>query len=127
MQILKDSFGIHEKALQVRNQRMELIARNISNSDTPHFKARDLDFRKAMDDAMRPPIQATQGAHFRTGDIGGADALRYRVPFNASADGNTVEMSVEQARYGKAAADYQATLMFLEQRIGGIRKALRGE
>ncbi|NCW40550.1 MAG: flagellar basal body rod protein FlgB, partial [Betaproteobacteria bacterium] len=28
---------------------------------------------------------------------------------------------------GKAAGDYQATLQFLENRIGGIRKALRGE
>jgi flagellar basal-body rod protein FlgB len=34
---------------------------------------------------------------------------------------------VEQAHYGKAAADYQATLNFLENRISGIRKALRGD
>ena len=55
------------------------------------------------------------------------DGLRYRIPFNTAMDGNTVEMSVEQAHYGKAAAEYQATLSFLESRIGGIRKALRGE
>ena len=55
------------------------------------------------------------------------DGMRYRVPFNASVDGNTVEISVEQAKYGKAAADYQATLTFLESRVAGIRKALRGE
>ena len=42
-------------------------------------------------------------------------------------DGNTVEMAVEQAQFSKATADYQATLMFLESRISGIRKALRGE
>jgi len=51
----------------------------------------------------------------------------YRTPFNASVDGNTVELTVEQARYGKAAADYQATLSFLQDRVGGVRKALRGE
>ena len=51
----------------------------------------------------------------------------YTVPFNSSVDGNTVEMSVEQAKYGKAAADYQATLRFLEGEMSGIRKALRGE
>ena len=51
----------------------------------------------------------------------------YRIPFDTSFDGNTVEMNVEQAQYGKAAADYQATLNFLENRISGIRKALRGE
>ena len=51
----------------------------------------------------------------------------YTVPFNSSVDGNTVELSVEQAKYGKAAAQYQATLRFLEGEISGIRKALRGE
>jgi flagellar basal-body rod protein FlgB len=55
------------------------------------------------------------------------DGLLFTVPFNASTDGNTVEMAVEQAKFGKATADYQATLMFLENRISGIRKALRGE
>jgi flagellar basal-body rod protein FlgB len=51
----------------------------------------------------------------------------YRTPFNVSFDGNTVELNVEQAKYGKSAGDYQATLNFLEQRVSGIRKALRGE
>jgi flagellar basal-body rod protein FlgB len=36
-------------------------------------------------------------------------------------------MSVEQANYGKAAADYQATLNFLENRVSSVRKALRGD
>lgn len=127
MQILNNTFGIHEKAVQVRNQRMELLARNIANADTPHYKARDVDFKQVMQDALRPPMAATASGHYTSGDLAGSDGLRYRVPFNAAADGNTVEMSVEQAHYGKAAADYQATLMFLESRISGIRKALKGE
>ena len=36
-------------------------------------------------------------------------------------------MSVEQAQFGKAATDYQATLQFLEGRISGVKKALRAE
>ena len=51
----------------------------------------------------------------------------YRVPLNASFDGNTVESSVEQANYGKTAADFQASLTFFESRVASIRKALRGE
>jgi flagellar basal-body rod protein FlgB len=51
----------------------------------------------------------------------------YRIPYDTSFDGNTVEMNVEQAKFGQAAADYQATLNILESRIGGIRKALRGD
>jgi flagellar basal-body rod protein FlgB len=52
---------------------------------------------------------------------------KYRVPFNASFDGNTVEMNVEQAKFGQVAADYQTTLNILENRVSGIRRALRGD
>jgi len=34
---------------------------------------------------------------------------------------------VEQARYGRAVVDYQASVQFLENKISGLRKALRGE
>jgi flagellar basal-body rod protein FlgB len=53
--------------------------------------------------------------------------MRYRIPFNVAFDGNTVELNIEQAQYGKAAADYQATLQFLEQRVSSIRRALKGD
>jgi flagellar basal-body rod protein FlgB len=52
---------------------------------------------------------------------------KYRIPFNASFDGNTVEMNVEQAKFGQVAADYQTTLNILENRVSGIRRALRGD
>ena len=41
-------FGIHERALELRSQRMEILSRNIANADTPNFKARDLDFSKVL-------------------------------------------------------------------------------
>ncbi len=44
---LEDSlFGVHGKALQLRSQRLELIASNIANASTPGYKARDIDFRR---------------------------------------------------------------------------------
>jgi len=44
-----------------------------------------------------------------------------------SLDNNTVEIGIEQAKYGRAIADYQASLQFMESKISGLRKALRGE
>ena len=46
---------------------------------------------------------------------------------DSSADGNTVEIGVEQAQYGKAAGDYRASLAFIESRTSAIRRALKGE
>jgi flagellar basal-body rod protein FlgB len=129
MKVLDNAFGIHDRALAVRGERLEVLSRNIANADTPHFKARDLDFAKVLAGAAEreQALRVTHPRHFRVGQGEDRAGLLYRVPFNASSDGNTVEISVEQARYGQATADYQATLQFLERRIGGIRKALKGE
>jgi flagellar basal-body rod protein FlgB len=131
MKILGTALGVHERALQVKAARLEMISTNIANADTPNFKARDIDFTAVLAEASATDgtIAATHRSHLAEGaaSSAAAGAARFRVPFNTSFDGNTVEMHVEQAHFGKAAADYQATLTFLENRIGSIRKALKGE
>ena len=128
MKILSDTFGVHETALRARSQRMELLSMNIANADTPKFKAKDINFKEAMGLVEKNSLKATHGGHFniQQGESR-SDGVKYRIPFNASADGNTVELSVEQAQFGKAAADYKATLMFIENRANSIKRALRGE
>jgi flagellar basal-body rod protein FlgB len=127
MKLLENPFGIHEKALGVRNQRMELISANIANADTPSFRAKDLDFQQILSNANPSPMAATNAKHFDTGEVENDNGIVFRTPYNSSVDGNTVEINVEQAKYGEAAAQYQATLQFLENRISGIRKSLRGD
>ena len=127
MKLLENPFGIHEKALAVRNKRMELIAANIANADTPLFRAKDIDFQKVLSEVTPSPMAATNFRHFDSGEEADPQGLVFRTPYNSSVDGNTVEINVEQAKYGEAAAQYQATLQFLENRISGIRKSLRGE
>ncbi|MFM8590741.1 MAG: flagellar basal body rod protein FlgB [Limnohabitans sp.] len=129
MNLLNQSLGIHEQALQLKARRLEVLAQNIANADTPHYKARDIDFRAVLNASRQADtaMNDTRTGHYDAGQALSPDGLRFRTPFNTSFDGNTVEMSVEQAQYGKAAADYQATLQFLENRISGIRKALKGE
>jgi len=128
MKLLDSAFAFSETALALRNQRMEVLSRNIANADTPNFKAQDIDFKSVLNDAQgKPSLRATQGGHISNPQsISGADLI-YTIPFNSSIDGNTVELSVEQAKYGRAAAQYQATLRFIEGDISGIRKALRGD
>jgi flagellar basal-body rod protein FlgB len=68
----------------------------------------------------------THKSHIDAGTLG-KDGLVYRNPLNPSADGNTVELSVQQAEFGKESTRYTATMQFIENRIGGVRRALRGE
>jgi flagellar basal-body rod protein FlgB len=127
MNMIDKIFDTHERALAFRSQRMEILAKNIANADTPNFKAQDLDFRQLLQGAQDSNLQLTKAGHTNQTPEDSRSGLKYRVPYNTSFDGNTVELPVEQAKYGQYAADYQTTLSILESRIGGIRKALRGE
>ena len=80
-----------------------------------------------MASAQTQFVKTTHTGHIASAPGGAANGEFLTTPLNPSADGNTVEIGVQQAKFGQAAADYQATLRFLESRVSGIRKALRGE
>lgn len=128
-------FGIHERALMVRRDRSDVLANNLANSDTPNFKARDIDFRKAINEAsqeqdrrFKPDMQRTNSKHLSGfAELSTTDYLRYRMPTQPALDGNTVESHIEKAKFAENSMQYQATLEFIDSRIKSITGALRGE
>ena len=127
MNMIDNALGVHAQALGLRSKRMEVLARNIANADTPHFKAKDIDFRSVLKQSREDALNSTHNLHMKIAMEEDSSGEKYRIPFNASFDGNTVEMNVEQAKFGQVAADYQTTLNILENRVSGIRRALRGD
>ena len=127
MNMIDNALGVHAQALGLRSKRMEVLARNIANADTPHYKAKDIDFRSVLKQTREDALQTTSNMHMGLPMEESPGGEKYRIPFNAAYDGNTVELNVEQAKFGQIAADYQATLNILENRVSGIRRALRGD
>lgn len=124
--------GVHEKALNVQAKRLQLLAGNLANADTPNFKARDIDFRAAMADAnaalSSQSMQRTDKGHYAgaTVSTGGASPM-YRNPLQSSLDGNTVDVQTERGEFAQAAFRYQAALQFVDSKLRGIVAALKGE
>lgn len=125
-------FGIHAAALQTQGRRLQLLAANIANADTPGYKARDLDFASALQQATQEVSSAqpalTDAAHLAldNGDSAQA-ALVYRVPSQPSVDGNTVDLHAEQAAFADAALHYKASMSFVEGRLRSLMTALTGQ
>ncbi len=121
---LDRQLGIHATALKLRSQRLDIIASNIANAGTPGYKARDLDFRAALDSASQS--QGIAGSLSSSIGVPG-NALKYRAPTQTSLDGNTVELATEQTAFAQNAINYRASLSFLTGRIQTIMAALKGE
>lgn len=117
-------FGVHGAALQLRSQRLNLLASNIANASTPGYRARDIDFDKALKEATSSQNEGGQG-----NGIAAAleEAMGYRVPLQPTLDGNTVELSTEQTLFAENAVKYKTTLSFLEGRVNTIMRSLKGE
>ena len=125
---MESILGIHEAALLHRAHRMEVLAANLANADTPRYQARDLTFAAVLDQRMSAARQltTTDGDHIRIDPLASRETLQYRVPHQPSLDGNTVEADLELARYAENAVSYQASLMFASGKISQLRTALTG-
>jgi flagellar basal-body rod protein FlgB len=128
MKMLDQHLAPHANALSIRNKRMEILGANIANAATPNYKARDIDFSQAFQQAMGTSgnMLTTNAKHIGSLGAQGPES-RYRVPLSASLDGNTVELHVEQLQFAENATRYEASLQFLSDRLRGMRTALRGE
>ncbi|MCL1073481.1 flagellar basal body rod protein FlgB [Shewanella dokdonensis] len=109
--------------MQLRLERAEIIAGNLANVDTPGFKARDIDYNSVMQDVQQQ-VQLTSGSHV---DMTTEHPLMYRIPYQPSADGNSVELNVEQANFAKNTMDFQTSMTFLNMKINGLYSAIKGK
>ncbi|MDP3516288.1 MAG: flagellar basal body rod protein FlgB [Pseudohongiella sp.] len=126
------ALGVHEQALVLRTQRTALLANNIANASTPGYKARDIDFQSILSQASNRNVRSVDVAKTNARHLGGfslstqAEPM-YRVPTQASLDGNTVDEQIENAAFARNAIEHQASFQFLNSKFTGLMKALRGE
>ncbi|AUL47382.1 flagellar basal-body rod protein FlgB [Bordetella trematum] len=130
---LNEDFSFFQRSIALRAQRQEVLAANVANADTPNFKARDFDFKAAMQNAMDGRMKLpdthlalTSARHIpakAVSDSGPAELL-YRLPYQASLDGNTVDMDVERVQFADNTLHYQSSLQILSNRIRGLQSAI---
>ncbi|OZI27627.1 flagellar basal body rod protein FlgB [Bordetella genomosp. 7] len=130
---LNEDFRFYQQALALRAQRQEVLSSNIANADTPNYKARDFDFQAAMRDALdtRMRLPDTHLALTSARHIPGKAAmpnpaeLQYRLPYQPSVDGNTVDMDAERVRFADNTMHYQSTLQLVSGRIRSMMSAIQ--
>jgi len=135
---LDEALSFHQTALRVRGQRQELIAANIANADTPNYKARDIDFKSAMQSAVAGISQASlnanktsaqhlDGAPSSAGSSNGVGGVLFRPVIQDSVDGNTVDMDVERNQFADNGIRYEASLTLINAQLKQMLAAIQGQ
>lgn len=117
--------GVHGAALPLREQRMQLIASNLTNADTPNFKAKDIDFQAVLEAAASGT--ASGNAERSPNQLALSAQIFERQGVQPSLDGNTVDADTERAAYGRAALEYRASLSFIESKVRTMLTAITGQ
>lgn len=142
---LDETLRFHQTALSLRAQRQQMLASNIANADTPNYKARDVDFNKALQGALSRGGQSaglpqpgaalpanlvkTNAAHLSPvgkPTIGGLEP-QYRTNGQGNIDGNTVDMDVERNQFTDNALRYDASVTMISSKIKGLLSAIQGQ
>jgi len=122
--------GFQHKAVNIRNNRMEVIAGNLANANTPGYKARDIDFKAAMESAnygQRHGMSRTNSRHIEGGTSMMANDIKFRETSQPdTGDGNNVEVQIERNTFLDNGLRYQASLQFLDGKFKGMKKAITG-
>ena len=120
------------KKMSWLSQRTEIIAQNVSNADTPLYKARDLkpvNFRELVDREAGPKgvAQRVTSARHLTGVSAATqpfDTHKQPDSFETSIDGNDVSLEQQLTRLGQTQLSYQATTNLYRKHLELFRIAL---
>lgn len=139
---LDAAFSFHESALRIRSQRQELIAANIANADTPNYKARDIDFKSMMQQALSnssstgatnlSEVSKTSSMHLNgipnhNNSAAGPNEPLFRPIIQGSVDGNSVDMDVERNQFVDNGIRYEASLTMINGQIKKLLSAIQGQ
>lgn len=134
MNVLDNYFGLNAQSVLARSKRAEILASNIINADTPNYKAKDLDFGQILNQnknvgSVKPvSVNVNHENHISNG-LNNIFTLqtKFRIPENASLDGNTVDSHIEKGQFAENAVRYQISLSMLNNKIQGLISTLKGE
>lgn len=125
------SLGLLSRAIDVHEKRASLIGENIANSETPGYKARDIDFRAVLNNQTTSyedtfAIRRTNDKHLPLVIEVDQDELLYRNPAQPALDGNTVDANMEKAAFAENNGRYVSSVKFAAYRFDDLNKSIKG-
>ena len=129
-----DPLAFGEQVLKLRTYRQQILGNNLANSDTPNYKARDINFADVLKRELAGITRSgglklvnTNSAHLK-GKVSIEDPkLLYRIPDQPAMDGNTVDGDIELSELTKNSVFTESALTMLGGTIRSRMSAITGQ
>jgi len=122
--------AIMKKSLDFNSSRHLLISNNISQMDTPGYKAHDVDFKSQLRDSIgsssQLSLRTTHEKHYGPGmaAVKSISALPYEEGHAAKSNGNNVNIDYEMAKLAQNQIDFNAVTQMMMKRGSTIKSAV---
>lgn len=121
-----------DKSMTLATKRLELIASNMANIDTPGYRTQDFDFQGALKnelaklDGNQMPISQTHPKHFPIGTSSSLPPTTDEVSPNYERnDGNDVSLDRESLMLARTQNAYTLSSNFAQLELRKIRQLIR--
>lgn len=132
MTIFDRTMRLIERTLDLRGQRHQVIASNVANEETPHFRAKEMQFQESLTKAHqgKPGVMliSTHARHMGlTGDAMARVTGRVsELPSpDVPLDANTVNLEYEMAKLSDNAMHYNTAATIVAARLRHLLTAIR--
>lgn len=129
LKLFSNTINTLENALNYSTLKQKVISQNIANVDTPNYKAQDVTFKKAFEQAVSNQFSAYQ-TNERHINFNSKTSLhpqiitKRNVKFNQN--GNSVDMDKEMADLATNQIYYNAMIERINGKFNSLQSVIRG-
>ena len=120
--LLSDStIQVLERSLEVRSRAQELIAANLANLETPHYRRKEVNFPQAMKQA----VEGAQGVRLAVSHERHLPGTRLE-PALVRETAKPVDLDQEMVQLSQNHLGYQASVTMLNKKLDELRTVIEG-
>ncbi|MFN4213244.1 flagellar basal body rod protein FlgB [Exiguobacterium sp.] len=113
-------YQLMKQAINYSVMNQKVISHNLSNIDTPNFRAKQAVFEQTLSNEMRLKL-----AGGRPSERAGTQVVD-RAGGAMRSDGNNVDLDFEMSELARNQLQYEAMMEQLNRRLGGLKTVIRG-
>ena len=128
MDLFSGTIGNLENSIQYASAKNNVISNNISNVDTPNYKAEKVSFKSALENEMSGlQARTTNERHLNFGE---EENRPYRIVKDASTtynhNGNNVDIDKEMSELAKNQIYYNSLIDRMNGKFSSLQSVIRG-
>ncbi|MFC3882579.1 flagellar basal body rod protein FlgB [Bacillus songklensis] len=128
MKLFSNTFQTLEQGLDYSALKQKTISQNIANVDTPNYKAKDVSFKNAFQQAVQSSMRAnrTDPRHYEFTSSSSSNSVIIRKNNSYQHNGNGVDIDHEMSELAENQIYYQALADRLNGKFNSLKTVIGG-